>query len=109
MKDRHDKTRVRATFLISLVHLIYTHSHNAPREGTSYARMSERNRINRRAWIVEWLCVGPLIELDFWSSKMKNLEGIQDQLTSDAVQQIKDVLAITVKVQVDRKWEVALP
>jgi len=37
--------------------------------------------------------VGPLIELDFWSSKMKNLEGIQDQLMSDAVQHIKVVLA----------------
>ena len=33
------------------------------------------------------------VELDFWSSKMKNLEGIQDQLLSDAMQQVKVVLA----------------
>ena len=43
--------------------------------------------------LIDGLNVGPLTELDFRSSKMKNFEGIQDQLLSDAVQQIKVVLA----------------
>ena len=36
--------------------------------------------------------VGPLIELDFWTNKMKNLDCINDQLMSTAVQNIKQLL-----------------